>query len=207
MANGVLPDDVVLAMLLAHDSRCGVRAVARSWRSVVDSNFQVRHFEPPAGRRFSVDFEVDRSMCKDTYCARFDAAGDVGSRSIEGTVAYLNWAPVYYRSARNERRDRRHALSERDTCALWRLIAGLLDQQKSGAGLASCNHGTSVPRDAGCRGHLVVTEGGGAEGCCVERHVVGRLSPVATQLVLDLLDHRRNSRAELVADEVRKNEW
>ncbi|CAK0846056.1 unnamed protein product [Prorocentrum cordatum] len=126
-AFSAVPDEVLARVMWAHPRRCEVRALARRWRSVAGSRFALRRLAAPRSLRFCVDFEVDRCMSKDTYTAAFEAGGpEQALGGIEGTVAFLNWAPVYYRSAIGERRDVRHRLLQADACALWRLIAGLL---------------------------------------------------------------------------------
>merc|ERR1711971_210849 len=96
----------------ALDRRCGTRTLSSRWRLIVDSHFSIRRYPVPKDRCFCVDFEVDRSYSKDTYCFRHD-------QGFQGTVGFLNWSPLYYRS--NLGVIRRDRLLEEDTLAVWRL--------------------------------------------------------------------------------------
>jgi len=200
-----LPQEVVLSVLQSLESRVAVRAVTRGWQSAVDAHFQVKRFRSPSGGSFCIDFEIDKdnSQSKDLYCAKFSRVGDDENGSVEGVVSFLNWAPVYYRGSKNQRRDLRHRLGDADACALWRNVAQLLDD--SGAenlgGGSPENLGTDL--NAGRSAHLVVTEGfgGGADGV---RHVLGKLPAAETARVLGLIDHRWNSSAVCVANGLTK---
>ena len=48
---------------------------------------------------FGIDFEVDRDMSKDTFCAYFRRTSVDELCDLAGEVTYLSWAPSYYRTA------------------------------------------------------------------------------------------------------------
>mmetsp|Transcript_67564 Transcript_67564/g.197738 ORF Transcript_67564/g.197738 Transcript_67564/m.197738 type:complete len:209 (+) Transcript_67564:55-681(+) len=191
----MVPDEVLVNVFSAVTSRCENRAVARRCRDIIERHFQIQRFDPPEGKVFCIDFEIDRYMTKHLYCARFGGAtaGDVGG--VAGAVTFCNWVPAYWRGSPRSQKDIRHRLSDSDACALWRLIAKVRGQRKSGE-LASSPTGVSM-------GHLTVSEGTGTgstteQSAAEKREVIGRLSALETDLVLGVLDHRRNAAAEPV---------
>eukprot|EP00928_Gymnodinium_smaydae_P074127 TRINITY_DN57192_c0_g1_i1.p2 TRINITY_DN57192_c0_g1~~TRINITY_DN57192_c0_g1_i1.p2 ORF type:complete len:229 (-),score=29.78 TRINITY_DN57192_c0_g1_i1:1222-1842(-) len=192
------PDDILYAVLAAHSSRAGARAVTRRWKQMADQQFLFRTVPPPIGRKFVVDFEIDRHMCKDMYCAKVGGEHDAEAVEtggiVEGSVTFLNWAPSYYLSAPGQRRDVKHKLREEAACGLWRLLATMIADREKGCSSSSDSGAADGPRDARSSGHLTVTEGCSSE--TVRRHVLGRLSVESTQRVLDFLDHRRRAAAE-----------
>lgn len=205
---GGVPDEVLIRVLSAHDARTSTRTISQRWHAVVDCHFAARHFPSPLGRQFNVDFEVDRFMSKDTYCARFVPASkeEQEAGAVEGVVEFLNWAPVYYRSAKNERRNVRHTLGEDDSCAFWRLIARLIlsESENRSFNEVPSSSSSSSNCQADLQGHLVVTEGSdNAVGdTCSVRHVIGRLSATTTAAVLCILDHRKNAAAKPMGEAV-----
>jgi len=188
-----VPDEVLVNVLQAHSQRYAVRAVARRCREVVEDNFEIRRFQPPVDQVFCVDFEIDHHMTKHLYCAHFGgaSAGDAGG--VAGAVTFVNWVPAYWRSSPGSRRDVRHRLGESDAITLWRLVAKVRDQQ-------SCDARALGELSAASSGHLTVSEGGSCGGCspASKREVIGRLSASDTELVLKVLDHRKNAAAEPV---------
>mmetsp|Transcript_48753 Transcript_48753/g.139440 ORF Transcript_48753/g.139440 Transcript_48753/m.139440 type:complete len:212 (-) Transcript_48753:93-728(-) len=193
----LVPDDILVTVLEAHAQRCQLRAVARRLFQAVEEHFEIRRFQPPEGKAFCIDLEINRHMSKHLYCASFagpDGHGVKVDGSVSGAVTFVNWVPAYYRSVVSSRRDVRHQLGDPDACALWRLVAKVRDQR-------SC--GTEILNGA-CDdiGYLTVTEGcfnGGSadtgNSCSSKRQVIGRLSSRETELVLKVLDHRRNTAA------------
>mmetsp|Transcript_25011 Transcript_25011/g.56726 ORF Transcript_25011/g.56726 Transcript_25011/m.56726 type:complete len:207 (-) Transcript_25011:72-692(-) len=189
----VVPDEVLLTILQAHADRCHVRAVAQRCRRVVEDHFQIRRVQPPEGEIFCIDFEVDQYMTKHLYCAQFGgaSAGDAGG--VAGRVTFINWVPAYWRGSSHGSRDIRHRLPESDACALWKLVTKVRDQRS-----VSTSAQDATPMAASV-GFLTVSEGGGGDhsGCGNEckREVIGRLSPMETELVLSVLDYRKNEAA------------
>mmetsp|Transcript_2996 Transcript_2996/g.5265 ORF Transcript_2996/g.5265 Transcript_2996/m.5265 type:complete len:195 (-) Transcript_2996:37-621(-) len=178
------PDEVIVSVLSACDGRCQLRALSMRWSSLINSCFKIRCFPSPSDRIFSLDFEIDRPMSKDVYCANFKGKTLDEGAYMSGEVSFLNWAPVYYRSARNEHRNIRHRLCERDTCAMWRLL------------IKSAESIESNPQTRGSdSGHLMFSEGMSEHSV---KHKVGRVTLEQTELLLNLLDHRRNAAAEQI---------
>ncbi|CAL1171877.1 unnamed protein product [Cladocopium goreaui] len=84
-------------------------------------------------------------------------------------------------------RDVCHSLQESDGCALWKLISKVREHRE-----------TAIPMEASMNskvGHLTVSEGQGGDA----RQVIGRLSTSETQMLLSVLDYRRNSHAQPLA--------
>jgi len=182
-----IPEEVLVEVMKARGARCELRTVDQRWRAVVQSRFEVRRFEPPVGEEFYIDFEIDHrsSMAKHLYCAQFGGthAGEAGG--LAGKVTFANWVPAYFRSSPHARRDVRHSLKEGDALLLWRGIAKVLEARQV--------EEADSEKTSRSVGHLVVSEGHG--GCNSKRQVVGRLSSAEAELLLEVLDHRRNEAA------------
>jgi len=149
----------------------------------VESHFEIKHYTPPAGQVFNIDFEINSFMSKHLFCAQFGGpfAGDAGG--VAGAVNF-NWVPHNYRG-KPGCRDIRHRLNESDACALWRIITKVRDDR------------SSDPTGVMDGGYLTVSEGGGSgDSIMGKREVIGRLSALDSDLVLQVLDHRRNLAAE-----------
>mmetsp|Transcript_60107 Transcript_60107/g.127346 ORF Transcript_60107/g.127346 Transcript_60107/m.127346 type:complete len:225 (+) Transcript_60107:547-1221(+) len=193
-----LPDEVIISILEAYNERCQLRSVANQIRRLVDRNFQIRHFEPPRNQTFSIDFEINQPMTKHLYCAKFGGSSAGDSGGVAGAVTFVNWIPAYYRSAPNAHRNVKHKLEERDACALWRYLAKVRSNRSE-----TPSPPPSPPEMQPVRltpwavqqppkaGHLTITDG----ECNATREVVGMLSPIQTEEILAVLDHRRNSGA------------
>lgn len=184
-ALGFVPDEVLVYILQAHDGRGAARQIARRCRKLVDSNFNVRYIRPPAGKFFIVDFEVNDNLAKDLYCAQVGERELSDGSSITGLVTFLHWLPAFCRS--RVQRDVCHSLQESDGCALWKLISKVREHRE-----------TAIPMEASMNskvGHLTVSEGQGGDA----RQVIGRLSTSETQMLLSVLDYRRNSHAQPLA--------
>merc|ERR1719203_1551556 len=141
---------------------------------------------------FTVDFEINRHMTKHLYCAHFggNSAGEEGG--VAGAVTFANWVPAYYRRSPNTQ-DIRHRIGERDACALWKLLVKVRSERE--AKDAPSNTDIGIEQEMG---YLTITEGGRGSTCSAgsvesKREVIGKLSAVETQLVLQVLDHRRNA--------------
>lgn len=216
-----IPDEVLILVLEAHPSRCEVRNVARRCRAIVECNFAIRKVVPPAGQAFCVDLEVNRHMTKHLYCARFggNAAGEEGG--VAGAVCFADWKPPRYRRWPDISAGVRHRIGERDACALWKTLVKVRDQRTvakqrqaptepgRGVGLGGPGHLGRQRADLGTwadRGQsvepeacfLTITEGG--LGTCADnedsrRDIIGKLSRLESDLVLQVLDYRRNAAA------------
>lgn len=137
-----LPQECVVGVLAALQSRVAVRAVTTGWQSAVDEHFEIKSYSPPSKGSWCVDFEINpRPYKKDLYCAKFSRVGDEENGSVEGEVSYLNWAgaPCYRYRQRFDSSDSEterhetivHRLGDTDACALWRLtmqLGALVDQ-------------------------------------------------------------------------------
>lgn len=188
LSDGALPDEVLVAVLRPHGRRCQGREVSQRWRRAVDGHFGVCRFPPPGGRKFCLDLEIDKGMSNDMFCAQFSGRGEAGT--WQGHVGYLNWCPVYYRSAPGAHRDVRHALGEADICGLWRRVARLLEERAVPRTSRPGGEGWSVTLEDG--GHLYVTQFRCDGEDAGQRHEVGRLTAAETADLLSILDHRRN---------------
>mmetsp|Transcript_34446 Transcript_34446/g.75242 ORF Transcript_34446/g.75242 Transcript_34446/m.75242 type:complete len:200 (+) Transcript_34446:138-737(+) len=180
-----VPDEVLVMILEAHDAKYEARCVARRIRQVAERSFRVKHFAPPTANAFSIDFEIDHQFAKHLYCAQFGGAYSKtkaygGSRcGVSGGVTFMNWVPAYWRGSPKSNRDTHHLLSEQDACKLWKIIAKVRGSEERTGPLV---------------GHLCVDEGRGGEGC--RREVIGRVSASEAELVLNVLDYRKNTGAE-----------
>jgi len=180
-----MPTEVLVLTLSPLSRRCDVRALGRQWRQLVERCFDLTRFPAPQGGFFCIDFEIDRPMSKDTYCARFfDKDG-----RVEGFTTFLNWAPVYYRSASGESRGVRRRLNEEDSCMLWRMSIRARDHKEQCSGHVD---------NTEC-GHLKLTEGVSDQSVS---HLVGRISREETIAMMRLLDYRKNAAAVVVDVEV-----
>jgi len=191
-------------MLEAYPSRCELRSLAPRVRRLVERNFKIRHFEPPAGKAFCVDFEINEHMTKQIYCAKFgeESAGDDAPGSIAGAVSFMTWVPAYYRGVQASR-GIRHLLPEPDACRLWRLLSKLRLSRTADSSSSRSADGGEV--QVGKEGHLTITEGRLENNSSSEasvptprckKEVIGLLSVAETDLVLSVLDHRRNALAQ-----------
>lgn len=193
-----ISDEGLATILESQQSRCALRVVSRRWREIVEERFTIRHFDPPDGRFFVVDFEVNsaRTMSKHLYCATFghmDMDGKEATHGdrFNGEVTFQNWIPAYYRSAAHQR-DLQHRLGERDTCNLWKIISkvrsrtGSEDSDSTRASSPTASDDDSAEPS----GFLTVTEGSG------NRKVIGKIMREETEQVLQVLDHRKNRTAE-----------
>ena len=181
-ALGFVPDEVLVYILQAHDARGEARLIARRCRKLVDANFTLRYIRPPAGKFFIVDFEVNDNLAKDLYCAQVGERFHDGS-SMTGSVTFLHWLPAFCRS--RVQRDVCHSLQESDGCTLWKLISKVREHRDESIATPETSTNSKV-------GHLTVSEGQNTDA----RQVIGRLSASETQMLLSVLDYRRNSHAQ-----------
>eukprot|EP00931_Biecheleriopsis_adriatica_P083143 TRINITY_DN56689_c0_g1_i1.p1 TRINITY_DN56689_c0_g1~~TRINITY_DN56689_c0_g1_i1.p1 ORF type:complete len:216 (+),score=40.55 TRINITY_DN56689_c0_g1_i1:69-650(+) len=184
-----MPDEVLVSILEAHAGKSDARAVATRCRQLVDSSFEIRRVRPPAGEAFFVDFEVDCSMAKHLYCAQFGRPSGAGA-GMTGSVTFQKWLPAYLRGKVPQHVH--HSLQECDVCELWKFISKVRDQRSS----TSAEGGAAAMGNLQA-GHLTVCEG---DGSCT-REVIGRLSLAETEMMLSVLDYRRNAQAQPVAVE------
>jgi len=193
-----LPDDVLIHVLQAHGKRSEARAVQSHWRSLIEDNFEIRKYEPPVNKTFCIDFEIDCQMAKDLYCAQFGGTKREAG-SLFGDVTFSHWVPAYFRSRLPQ--DILHEIGEDDACELWKTISKVRDV-RDGADANTVfkdevdGGADATPRRrANSEGHLIVSEGdAGVESGFGKRQVIGRLSTIETELVLRVIDHRRNGR-------------
>lgn len=171
-------DEVLVAIFQNHTGRNHARAVTRRWCKIINQWFQFHHTDPPLGRHFNIDFEIDRDMTKHVYTAQFcNTSQSDNHGAISGTVTFLNWAPSFLRSVVHNR-SIMHRLNEDDCCFLWRLVSKVSSTRED---ILETGPGS---------GHLALTQGTPETG--ETRVIVGRLSSAQTQAVLQILDHRRN---------------
>eukprot|EP00927_Polykrikos_kofoidii_P062933 TRINITY_DN57743_c0_g1_i1.p1 TRINITY_DN57743_c0_g1~~TRINITY_DN57743_c0_g1_i1.p1 ORF type:complete len:212 (+),score=30.43 TRINITY_DN57743_c0_g1_i1:83-718(+) len=198
-----LPDDVVFAILEAHGTRCDARAVTPRLRTFIEQHFRLRRFAPPSGQAFCLDIEVDHHMTKSLYCAQFGGtnAGEAGG--VAGEVTFVKWLPAYFRTVANSNRGLNHEIKDSDACALWRTISKVREVRERGGSIdsdVSSSSSSDMPREA-AQGYLVLSEGEGAQDDgstkMGNRQVIGRLSQNETDLVMKVVDHRRNPSAVL----------
>eukprot|EP00933_Yihiella_yeosuensis_P053553 TRINITY_DN51805_c0_g1_i1.p1 TRINITY_DN51805_c0_g1~~TRINITY_DN51805_c0_g1_i1.p1 ORF type:complete len:222 (+),score=46.47 TRINITY_DN51805_c0_g1_i1:190-855(+) len=211
-ANYLVPDDILLLVIGFHEQKSGVRALTPRLKEMVDRNFEMSYVKPPAGYAYIVDFEVDNNIAKDLYTAKF---GDPNiCADMAGSVTFLNWLPAMYRSRTS--REMQHSLDSGDGCALWKLITKVRDPTK---GLSeddldtegtvrtrprssSESSNSSVSSKQEKQGHLTISEHGDLHGkedgsyAYQTRHVVGKLSALDTEMMLQVLDYRRNLHAQ-----------
>mmetsp|Transcript_10834 Transcript_10834/g.31315 ORF Transcript_10834/g.31315 Transcript_10834/m.31315 type:complete len:221 (-) Transcript_10834:193-855(-) len=199
-----VPDDILIAVIEAHPERHMIRAISPKLRALVEENFQLRHYEPPAGKSFIVDLEINQYMTKHLYCAKFFCEGASADGNAAGAVTFQNWIPAYHRSNPNSRRDIRYRLGESDACMLWRTIAKVRQERAAAEADAAAAAAAAHTADIGSaavssEGHLTVTEdyASGAPDC-QRRQVFGFLSAHQTGMMLSVLDHRRNAAAEMI---------
>eukprot|EP00930_Biecheleria_cincta_P041845 TRINITY_DN28757_c0_g1_i1.p1 TRINITY_DN28757_c0_g1~~TRINITY_DN28757_c0_g1_i1.p1 ORF type:complete len:213 (+),score=39.83 TRINITY_DN28757_c0_g1_i1:55-693(+) len=199
---GLMPDEVLVLIMQAHSGKTDTRALAPRCRKLVDANFEIRHVRPPNGKSFVIDFEVDVHESKHLYCAQFGhPCQAVEDEDFAGSVTFAKWLPAYLRS--KVQQEVVHSLQESDGCALWKFISKVRSQRERASSedsvdsSASTASVTSSGSFATCSkaGHLTVCEGKTQESMENRREVIGRLSVVETDMLLSVLDHRRNSQA------------
>eukprot|EP00437_Effrenium_voratum_P010306 CAMPEP_0181419532 /NCGR_PEP_ID=MMETSP1110-20121109/12121_1 /TAXON_ID=174948 /ORGANISM="Symbiodinium sp., Strain CCMP421" /LENGTH=106 /DNA_ID=CAMNT_0023542549 /DNA_START=160 /DNA_END=480 /DNA_ORIENTATION=+ len=100
---------------------------------------------------------------------------------MTGSVTFFKWLPAFCRS--RAQRDVHHSLQESDGCALWKLINKV--RERGGSPSEDSPHSKV--------GHLTVSEGPHQD--TQGRQVIGRLSASETEMLLSVLDHRKNSSA------------
>lgn len=195
-----IPDEVIIRLFEAHAPRCDIRTVARQWRDLIDARFEIRHFSPPAGRSFTVDFEIDRNMTKHLYCAQFGGRNAGAAGDISGKVTFVDWVPAYLRNVRD--RHVRHEIDERDACELWRCVAKVRQRSRSSSGSDASTRAQSPEEGLDVTfGHLTISEDTGCDSGSLSpssehrREVIGKLSAVEVDQVLRVIDYRRNSGA------------
>jgi hypothetical protein len=198
----MLPDEVIVNIFRAHDARYDARVVAWAFRHLIEASFEIRHFTPPAGKVFVLDFEINDNMKKNMYCARFGGAPAGLAKGVAGAVTFLNWIPAYFRSVVNAHRDICYELRDQDCCALWKAVLKIRELRSDGGGVLD---GPETPNQQNIvtsmlrpHGHLIVSEGEGGVSCSGiqkmgDRKVIGRLSADEADLFLKVLDYRRNS--------------
>eukprot|EP00440_Ansanella_granifera_P008089 gb/GFBE01008754.1/.p1 GENE.gb/GFBE01008754.1/~~gb/GFBE01008754.1/.p1 ORF type:complete len:194 (+),score=39.47 gb/GFBE01008754.1/:1-582(+) len=183
----LVPDEVLVMIMEAHAAKSEARAVAPRCKQVVDDNFQIRRIRPPADQTFVVDFEVNCHMAKHLYCAAFPKPAALGG-DMNGSVTFARWLPAYLRSRAQS--DIQHSLQASDGCMLWKFISKVREERNSGP-----PESPAPPYDCMQAGHLTVSEGCGE----CNRQVIGRLSADETEMLLNVLDYRRNTQAQPMA--------
>jgi len=203
---GLMPDEVLVQIMQAHSGKSETRAVAPRCRELVDTNFLIRHVRPPNGKSFVIDFEIDVHESKHLYCAKFgDPCQAVENDDLAGSVTFARWLPAYLRS--KVQQEVVHSLQESDGCALWKFISKVRTHRERSSSEDSVDSTASTASVAssgafaacGKAGHLTVCEGKSQESMENRREVIGRLSAVETDMLLSVLDHRRNSQAQKMA--------
>eukprot|EP00746_Dinoflagellata_sp_MGD_P028477 gnl/MRDRNA2_/MRDRNA2_167289_c0_seq1.p1 gnl/MRDRNA2_/MRDRNA2_167289_c0~~gnl/MRDRNA2_/MRDRNA2_167289_c0_seq1.p1 ORF type:complete len:213 (+),score=26.29 gnl/MRDRNA2_/MRDRNA2_167289_c0_seq1:48-641(+) len=189
-------DEVLVTIFGYHSERNHARTVARRWYNIINHWFELQRFTPPLGRRFNIDFEIDRDMTKHVYTAECTSSACPEEHgAMSGTVSFLNWAPSFLRSVVHNK-SVVHRLNETDVCFLWRLVSKISatreDALMTSAGNQSC-------------GHLTMAQGTPENGGT--RVIVGRLPSAQTQDVLQILDHRRNRNVVPVETQERSEDY
>jgi len=205
----LMPDEVLVRIMQAHSAKSDTRAWAPRCRELVDANFEIRHVRPPNGKSFVIDFEVDVHESKHLYCAKFgDPCQAVENDDFAGSVTFAKWLPAYLRS--KVQHDVVHSLQESDGCALWKFITKVRSNRERSSSEDSVDSTASTASTASSRatapyvpcskaGHLTVCEGKSQESMESRREVIGRLSALETDVLLSVIDHRRNIHAQKMA--------